>query len=246
MTAPSITVSLGSASGAHEIEAKRTVNSGNPMTISKLVKKPIAFRALIAFFATTLTAAWIVHSISADVYYNLNLISLQTTAELAVRAGAEYLPADSRAAAQVAAAYAENNGVAFNEIILVRVDSNKQTLRIRLNRKIPIYMALFAVGLPRPEIAVTASAHRRIDRPEAPPIALRHAGFSGLTPNEPLEALVETFADLCESSVAAKRRPSQYHRSALLNCYSIYFSGSQFKRSRKVFLLMSSILSMCT
>ena len=139
------------------------------MTIScKLLKKPIAFVALIVLVVTTLTAALIVHSISADVYYSVNLLRLQTAADLAVRAGVAYLPTDPRIAVQVAAVYAERKGVAFNEIILVGVDSDKRTLRIRLSRKIPIYLALFAVGLPNHEIAVRASAQKRTDRPEAP------------------------------------------------------------------------------
>jgi hypothetical protein len=138
------------------------------MTIGKLAKKPIALAALTVLVVTTLIAALIVHSISADVYYNLNLLRLQTAADLAVRAGAEYLPADPRTAIQVAAEYAERNGVAFNEIVLVAIDSDKRTLRIRLNRKIPIYISFFAVGLPHRHIAVRSSAQRRTDRPEAP------------------------------------------------------------------------------
>jgi hypothetical protein len=148
------------------------------MTIGKLYKKPIAFAALIVLVLTTLIAALIVHSISADMYYHLNILRLQTAADLAVRAGAEYLPTDPRTAIQVAAAYAERNGVAFNEIVLVGVDSDKRTLRIGLNRKIPIYLALFAVGLPRGEIAVTASAQKRTDRTEAP-LRETHHGCSG-------------------------------------------------------------------
>jgi hypothetical protein len=135
------------------------------MTMSKLVEKPLAFAASIVFVLITLVAAFIVHSISADVYYNTNYLKLQIAADLAVRAGAEYLPTNPRAAAQVAAAYAKYNGAASNEIVLIEIDSDKRSLRIRLNRKIPIYIALFAVGLPHGDIAVTASAQRGSDRP---------------------------------------------------------------------------------
>jgi hypothetical protein len=141
---------------------------GARITNSKLFKTPIAFAAAIVLVVTTLTAALIVHSISADVYYNLNLLRLQTAADLAVRAGAEYLSTDPRTAVQVAVTYAERNGAAFNEIVLISIDSDKRTLRISLNRKIPIYISLLAVGLPRRHIAVTSSAQRRGDRPEAP------------------------------------------------------------------------------
>jgi len=138
------------------------------MTISKLFEKPIAFAALIVLFVTTLTAALIVHSIAAGMYYDANLLRLQIAANLAVRAGTQYLPTDPRTATRVAVACAENSGVAFNEIIFVGVDSDKDTLRIRLTRKIPTWMALFAVRLPQRDIAVTASAQKRIDRPEVP------------------------------------------------------------------------------
>jgi hypothetical protein len=141
---------------------------GTPMTISRLLEKPIVVVALIVLVLSTFTAALFVHSFAANVYCELNLQRLQMAADLAVRAGVQYLPREPRTAVQVAATYAENTGIAFNEIVLVRVDADKLTLRIQLNRKVPIYLALFATGWPRGEIAVTASAQQRSDRREAP------------------------------------------------------------------------------
>jgi hypothetical protein len=133
----------------------------------RVFRKPIRFVAAIVLVVTILAGALIVHSISADVYYNLNFLKLQTAADMAVRAGAEYLPRNTRAAAQVAATYAKYNGVASNEIELVEIDSAKRILSIRLRRKIPIYISLFAVGLPHGKIAVTASAQKRSLRSQA-------------------------------------------------------------------------------
>jgi hypothetical protein len=129
-------------------------------------RKPITFAAAIVLLVTILADALIVHS-TADIYFKLNFLKLQTAADIAVRAGAQYLPRDSRAAEQVAVTYAKYNGVDSNEIELVEIDSAKRILSIRLRRKIPIYISLFAVGLPHREIAVTASAQKRSDRSQA-------------------------------------------------------------------------------
>ena len=86
---------------------------------------------------------------------------------LAVRAGAEYLPADPRTAVQVADASAKLNGIMPGEIVFTRVAYDHRSLSIRLNRKMPTYVTLFAVGLPTSEIAVTASARRQSDHPQA-------------------------------------------------------------------------------
>jgi hypothetical protein len=138
------------------------------MTKRKFFKKPIELVAATVLVVTTLSAALIVHTISANVYYNLNLLKLQVAADLAVRAGVEYLPTDPRIALQVATAYAERNGVAFNEIMLVGVDRYRRTLRIRLSRKIPIYISLLAIRLPHRDIVVTSFAQRQTNRAEAP------------------------------------------------------------------------------
>jgi hypothetical protein len=138
------------------------------MTIRRLLDKPITVVALIVLVLSTFIAALFVHSLAANVYCKLNLQRLQMAADLAVRAGVEYLPREPRTAVQVAAANAENSGVAFDEIVLVRVDADRLTLRIQLDRKVPIYLALFATGWPRGEITVTASALQRSDRREAP------------------------------------------------------------------------------
>jgi hypothetical protein len=65
---------------------------------------------------TLLFGALIVHSLSASLYYNLNLIKLQTAADIAVTAGVRYLPGRPRLAIQVADTYAKMNGVKHSEI----------------------------------------------------------------------------------------------------------------------------------
>jgi hypothetical protein len=138
------------------------------MTTSKYFKRPIDVAALILLAVITVTGSLIGHSLSANMYYNLNYLTLQMAADLAVRAGAEYLPTNPRTAVQIANAYAKLNGVTSHEIVLTGVGPDERTLRIRLNRQIPIYIALFAVGLPSRDIIVTASAQRRSDHPEGP------------------------------------------------------------------------------
>jgi hypothetical protein len=109
----------------------------------------------------TLSGALIVHSISANFYYHSNLVRLQMAADLAVNMGANYLPADPHAAVQVADRFAKANGVLLNEITFTGVTADNRTLRIRLIRRVPLYIATLAVALPGDEIVVTASARRR-------------------------------------------------------------------------------------
>jgi hypothetical protein len=102
----------------------------------------------------------VVHTILSNIYYGSNLIRMQMAAEVAVRAGAEYLPADPRTAMQVADAYAKLNGVMPYEIVSTEVASNDHALTIALKRELPIYITLFVRGLAGREINVTAQARR--------------------------------------------------------------------------------------
>jgi hypothetical protein len=104
-----------------------------------------------------LLGALIVHSIAARWYYNLNSQSMRLVASIAVRAGTEYLPSDPRTAVLIADGYARRFGIASNEIMSTDVSADDNTLTIRLSRKVPEYISLFAVGLPDRTISVTAS-----------------------------------------------------------------------------------------
>jgi hypothetical protein len=128
-------------------------------TVSKTPKVRLV---RVSLLATTLAVlALMVHSLSANVYYKSNLIRLQAAANIAVNAGARYLPSHPQSAVQVANSYAKANGVDAAEIELVEVSPDGSTLRIRLRRSIPLYIEAFAIELPGNPIRVTASAHAR-------------------------------------------------------------------------------------
>jgi hypothetical protein len=117
---------------------------------------------LILFAVIILPVELIVHRIVAREYYYLNVKSLQLTALTAVKMGAEYLPADPRVAVQVADAYAQSQGIAPAEVVFTEPSSDNHILTIRLDRKIPRYVAVLAMGgLPARDISVTASAWRQ-------------------------------------------------------------------------------------
>ena len=116
---------------------------------------------LIVFAVITLPTELIVYSIVAREYYYLNVKNIQLVALTAARTGAQYLPADPRAAVRVANAYAEGHGIAPAEIVFTvftEISSDDNLLTIRLDRKIPVYVAVLALGLPARDINVTASA----------------------------------------------------------------------------------------
>jgi hypothetical protein len=124
---------------------------------------PVRVVALILAAITVTTCEAVVHSISAGAYYDANQVRLQMVADSAARSGAEYLPAAPRAAVKAAEEFAQNNGVLSGEITYAQVAPDGNTLNIRLHRQIPIYIALFAVGLRSREITVAASAQKRTD-----------------------------------------------------------------------------------
>jgi len=126
--------------------------------MKKPSRKFVRVAALSLLAATTWIGALVVHSVVANMHYRLNYVRLQMAADIAVKAGAMYLPADPGAAVRVADAYAGLNGVLPAEIVFTKVAPDRHTLWIRLDYKMPTYVALFAVGLPSREIAVTASA----------------------------------------------------------------------------------------
>jgi hypothetical protein len=117
---------------------------------------------IITFGVVFLSGEMMMHRILAKEYYHLKVETLQLTAATAAKVGAQYLPTDPHAAVQEANTYAEGHGVAPAEIVFTQLSANNTVLTIRLARKIPIYVAVLAVGgLPARDIEVTASAWRQ-------------------------------------------------------------------------------------
>jgi hypothetical protein len=114
-------------------------------------KKSTARLVALSLLATTIAlGALIVHSLSANVYYNLNLLRLQTAADIAVDAGARYLPGQPQSAIQVAESYAKIFGVLASEIEFAGVSSDRTTLNIRLRRKMPLYVRVSCGSIAEP------------------------------------------------------------------------------------------------
>ena len=114
---------------------------------------------LLVLATITLPGMLIAQSIAARAYYNLNSQSLQLVGTMAVRVGAEYLPTDPRTAVLIADRYARRCGIASNEIISTDVSADDNTLTITLNRKVPEFLSLLALGLPDRTISVVVSGH---------------------------------------------------------------------------------------
>jgi hypothetical protein len=110
----------------------------------------------------TLPVELLMHGAFARDYYYLNVNNLRLVALTAVKMGAQYLPTDPPAAIRVADAYAQHHGIAPTEIVLTELSPDESVLTIRLERKIPQYLAVLAMGgLPARDINVTASAWRQ-------------------------------------------------------------------------------------
>jgi hypothetical protein len=140
------------------------------MAIRQFSRLSVRYRViLIVITAIVLPAELIVHSVVARKYYYLDVEDLKLVARTAAKTGAEYLPADPRAAVHEANAYARVHGIAPTEIVFTELSSDNTVLTIRLDRKIPLYLALLALGLPARDISVTASAGRESSgHPAAP------------------------------------------------------------------------------
>jgi len=130
----------------------------------------LSFRCRVAVIISgvlILSAELIMHRSLANEYYYLKLETLRLTAATAARVGAQYLPADPHAALREADKYAEGHGIAPAEIIFTQLSAHNTVLTIRLDRKIPIYVTVLAVGgLPSRDIDVTASARRQAAGPD--------------------------------------------------------------------------------
>ena len=133
------------------------------MAIRQFSRLSVRYRViLIALVAITLPIELLMHGAFARDYYYLNVNNLRLVALTAVKMGAQYLPTDPPAAIRVADAYAQHHGIAPTEIVLTELSPDGNVLTIRLERKIPQYLAVLAMGgLPTRDINVTASAWRQ-------------------------------------------------------------------------------------
>ena len=125
------------------------------------LRKAVSIRRrarLFVLVAALMAGEVAMHTLLARAYYDLNLKRLQLIAVMAATAGAEHLPGDPGMAVRVARSCARFNGIGRDEIVFVRASSDDQVLTVRLDRRIPSYLALFVVGLPARDMTVTASA----------------------------------------------------------------------------------------
>ncbi len=112
----------------------------------------MATRLMLA--ATLLVGGVILDGIFARYYFYANWIRLQTAADAAAIAGANYLPAHPRRALAVAREYAELNGVRSSEIVMARVSPDDREISLRVKRSIPFYLA----GAPAQAVSARATA----------------------------------------------------------------------------------------
>ena len=134
----------------------------------RIGRKPwLSRRALTILLIIVGPTLLVVHSVSASLYYAMNSSMLQTIAAQAVRTAAEHLPTEPAVAARIADECLKAGGVAVDEIVLTSVSADNGTIMVVLNRKVPLFLAFLAVGLPSRAISVTASARKQIQQPAA-------------------------------------------------------------------------------
>jgi hypothetical protein len=137
--------------------------SGRPeedRSLNLIPKRWLNRKVLSVLVIVTGSGALLTHTMAARLYYAANSASMRLVAETAVRAGAQYLPAEPAAAMRAAQDSAELCGIAPSEIVETQVAADNQGITLSLSRKVPRYVAFLAVGLPSHEIHVTASARR--------------------------------------------------------------------------------------
>ena len=115
-------------------------------------------RLLAAVAIGALASAVMVHAASALMYYRMTLIRLTAIDQQAVREGAAWLREDPPRAIRTAQLYALDHGIAAGEIGFIRTAPDGSSLGMGLNRKIPAYIAVLALGLPGRIVKVTAWA----------------------------------------------------------------------------------------
>src|ERR1700716_1092553 len=106
-----------------------------------LGRKLIQWLRLAALIFAVTSVAGTLELLVYRLYHNLESRQLQIAAEMAVRAGAEYLPTDLNAAIATADASARHYGVAWGEIAFIGTAPDGLTLTIELHRKLPWYKA---------------------------------------------------------------------------------------------------------
>ena len=112
---------------------------------------------LIVFAVITLPAELIGHSIVAREYYYLNVKNIQLVALTAAKTGAQFC----RGIHQLLCEWPMHmRKVTESPAEVVFTDDlfDDHALTIRLDRKIPMYVAVLALGLPARDINVTTSA----------------------------------------------------------------------------------------
>jgi len=115
--------------------------------------------ALVTLALLVLLGELLGQSYLASQVYSFYIRNLELVAITAVKMGANHLPADPNAAVRVADACAEGLGMAKAEIVSTEVSADDNVLTIRLDRKIPSYLAVLALGkLPTRYLSVTARA----------------------------------------------------------------------------------------
>jgi len=92
-------------------------------------------------------------------FYSLYIENLELIAITAVKTGAKHLPTDPNGAVRIADTCAEGLGIAKPEIVFTKVSADDTVLSMRLDRTIPLYVAVLALGrLPTRYLSVTATA----------------------------------------------------------------------------------------
>jgi hypothetical protein len=126
-------------------------------------KKLINRTGLTLVLAAALLVDLVLYFVWARLYYEFDFQKVSIAALVAVNAGVEYLPADSRAAVRAAEESAEHSGFRREEIAFIGASPDNRALTIRLSREIPWYLAVGTVSLAGREISMTASAHSSQD-----------------------------------------------------------------------------------
>jgi hypothetical protein len=140
---------------------EHVTDNDHAATLMKVYQRsPVRLWFLLVLAGAVVIATFVVHSIAASMYYQLNSKILTIAASGAAAASAEYLPMNPSAAIRVARSYANSIGVLPDEIMSVEVSPDRSMVTIRLERKLPAYVSILTVGLPGHEIRVTAWAQK--------------------------------------------------------------------------------------
>jgi len=115
--------------------------------------------ALMTFAVLALSGELIGQRYVGSKFYSLYIENLELIAITAVKTGAKHLPTDPNGAVRIADTCAEGLGIAKPEIVFTKVSADDTVLSMRLDRTIPLYVAVLALGrLPTRHLSVTATA----------------------------------------------------------------------------------------